>query len=229
MRAYAFLLLAACTAAPVPEKDEMQTAEHHLAPAWKQGDAWTVHYRKHGGGISALAGGPPGFEDRKWTFRVDARTREGGHISAQSEEHPRGGDIWRFVSAPNGRLLSVIDPYGEALFEPIADTPIFEPHRRPQGEVAHAWPRFPLDEDFGLDDAELRPRSHPAGNELEVTLVRARVRREGVLVRTARQRWEAGRPWWSVLRIEEESTDPEDTTAIVDLEAEVIAWPASTP
>jgi hypothetical protein len=226
-------LFAACTAAPVPENKEMQTAEQDLAPAWKQGDTWTVHYREHGGGIGGMAAvpGPPGFEENRWMFRVDARTPEGVHISAQSEEQPGGRDIWRFVFAPNGRLLHVINPWGDGAPEPPADTPIFELSRSLQEEVADAWPRFPLDEDFGVDDAELRQRSRPAGNELEVTLVHAGYDRwlEVDLVRTATQRWEAGRPWWSILRIEQETTGSKGTTAIVEIEAEVIAWPASTP
>jgi hypothetical protein len=41
MRAYAFLLLAACTAAPVPEKDEMQTAEHHLGALHRSSPRWS--------------------------------------------------------------------------------------------------------------------------------------------------------------------------------------------
>ena len=117
----------------------------------------------------------------------------------------------------NGRLLRVSNPWGEQPFEPVADTPVFERYLSLQEECADAWPRFPLDEDFGLDDAELRQRSYPAGNEFEVTLVHAghRAALEADFVRTATQRWQAGRPWWSILRIERESTGPEGTTAIV--------------
>lgn len=240
MRAYAFLLLTACTctaasppaenemqaAAPVPVENEMQTAEHHLAPAWQAGDTWTVRYRFRVLSMVNARDPPPAFAVTEWVYTVVDRDAEAVHISAYSEEKW----IWHFTFAPNGRLLSVRDPWGEDPFDAVADEPVVVLGDRGLREGASTWPRFPLEEDFGLDDSGLQQRSHPAGSELEVTLVRAGHHAGlGDLVRTATQRWQAGRPWWSILRIEEEYTGREGTTTTIKIEGEVIAWPASTP
>jgi hypothetical protein len=171
---------------------------------------------------------PPVIQERDWTYRVVETTREAVHISA--EEHGTAGllGIWHFTFAPNGRILSVASPRGLEPFVSVEDAPILGQ------EGVDAWPRFPLYEDFPLDDGDwhaVHQQSHPAGGELEVAIVRTRrkPRQVGAIARTATQRWEAGRPWWSTLRIEEKYTGLYRSVTYLKIEGEVIAWPASTP
>jgi dipeptidyl aminopeptidase/acylaminoacyl peptidase len=242
MRAYAFVLLTACTAAPPPAENEMQAAaitpmesetqppEHHLVPTWRTGDTWTVRLRRSVP-IMPISNPFPPFDDQEWTYKVVDRTPDVVHISARRDISPGPASIWRFTFAPNGRILSAANPWGEEPFVADADAPILDPDQELGQEVADAWPRFPLEEAFGPDDAELRQRSRPAGNELEVAIVRAGYDRwfDHDFVRTATQRWEPGRPWWSVLRIEEEYTSHKGTVTYLTIEGEVIAWPTNTP
>lgn len=225
MRMCVFLLLGACTAAPTPApmENEMQTVEQQLVPVWKEGDTWTVRYRARVSSIVKALDPPPAFEDSEWIYTVDDRSALAVHISARRDD-----ETWGLTFAPNGRLLSVRDPWYPEPVEVAADAPVFELDSPARRVGVEAWPRFPLDEDFGSDDSGQRQRSHPAGSELEVTLVRAGYDpAAGDVVRTATQRWQAGRPWWSILRIEAAYSD--GTTTTLQLEGEVIAWPASTP
>jgi hypothetical protein len=241
MKAYAFVWLTACTAAPAPVENEMPAAvvplenetrpeEHHFEPAWRTGDTWTVRLRM----LVPSMGGPrypPVIEEDDWTYRVVQTTPEAVHISATTDEKW----FWHFTFAPNGRILGIDNAWWAAPFVAVADAPLLHPVEQLAEQGADAWPRFPLEEDFGPDDAELRQRSRPFGNELEVAIIRAGYRAgydrwlEQDFVRTATQRWEPGRPWWSVLRIDEEYTNRHGTKTHLAIEGEVIAWPAGTP
>lgn len=240
MRAYAFVLLTACGAPHAPEENEVPPVaaplenetrpEDHFAPAWRTGDTWTVRLRTLDPGMRGPRY-PPEIQENDWIYRVVETTPEAVHISAQEDIGPRPQGIWHFIFAPNGRVLSVDNNLGDRPFVAVADAPILEPRQRLTRQCDDAWPRFPLEEDFGPDDAELRQRSRPFGNELEVAIIRAGHDRglERDFVRTATQRWEAGRPWWSILRIDEEYTNRHGTTTRLAMEGEVIAWPTGTP
>lgn len=228
MRSLAVILLAACAPTPAPTiaENQMQTADEHLEPAWTVGDRWTVRYRTRIPSMVKAPDPPPAFAEWDWVYEVVGRTADTVEISAYADEHEQW--IWRFVFAPNGRLLRVRDPWFDAPFDSVVDEPTLALFDRGGSEGASPWPRFPLDVDFGLDDSSLRQRSQSHDASLQVVITRIG-RSGGVdVIRTATERWDEGRPWWSTLRVETGyvgRTEPPE----MQIEGEVIAWPAGTP
>ncbi len=239
MRMIALILLASCAPAPAPEpaptptpppaenQTHDMTNDQYLVPAWNVGDTWTVRFRMRAPNPVKAPDPPPRFETKDWFYTVVGRDAHTVKLLAYSDEHW----YWHFDFTPRGRLLRRQNPWSEPPFEPVDDRPIFGLGTSGQHEGAEAWPRFPLEEDFELEGERegLQQSSRAIGSEMEVVIRSAGFDAGMNVVRTATQRWRPGRPWWSVMRIEVENTDDEGTATFVQIEGEVIAWPAGTP
>jgi hypothetical protein len=194
------------------------------APPWRVGDTWTVRFRFEVASMVAVSDPPRAFEEREWVYTVDGRTADTVRISAR----PNEGEVWLFTFAPNGRLLSVCDTYGEESFASVADEPAIVLYGWGRRDTAIAWPRFPLDEPFGSDDSPLRQRSHSVDGDLDVALLRERRRGGSYVVETVMQHWNAGRPWWSRIHIEEQAVAG-ITSDKVTLDGELVSWSLGAP
>lgn len=201
-----------------------------FAPNWREGDTWTVRYHDVG---PSWAKAKPDIEalvihEFDWVYTVDLHTPSLVRISC----YTRANWIWYLTFTPDGRLLKLENPSGN---DPPAnpDVPFFEAQRSLQEEGVSIWPRFPLEEDFEVDDSSPRQRSREVGSDLEVVVSRAEPSSvEHPSTRTATMRWQQGRPWWSTLRIDVEYPNDKGVEGFepyVELEGEVIAWPKSTP
>ena len=200
----------------------------HLAPNWNLGDTWTVRY--HLGEVKRTAGafGSMIKDEFDWVYTVVAATASLVKISC----HTEAASVWHLTFTPDGQLLTVESPIGEEHSAADLGVPYLKPYYHPQEEGVAVWPRFPLEEDFGLDDSSHRQRSRTIGSELEVAVFRAGRVFELDTNRTATMRWEEGRPWWSIMRIDMEFPNENGVgwhAPYTQLEGTVIAWPQSTP
>lgn len=216
-------LAAACTAAPRSSDSAelgVEPPTSSCAPVWSLGDSWTVRYRIEGVSMMKSLNPPLVFRDIDWIYTVVGITPTTVHIRAVG-----GRDsTWNLTFSTNGGLLMVDDPWMGELKQHDGDSPILSYYEDLQHEGVDGWPRFPVEEDFGAEGAAQTQRSRSIGSEREVVMVSAGGR-DIRHVRTATQRWEPGRPWWTVMRIESETTYDGPSVTRVEIEGEVIAWP----
>lgn len=200
----------------------------HLAPNWNYGDTWTVRY--HLGQVKRTAGafGSMIKDEFDWVYTVVAATPSLVKISC----HTEADSVWHLTFTPDGQLLTLESPIGEERAAADLGVPYLKSDYHPQEEGVAVWPRFPLEEDFGLDDSGHRQRSRTIGSELEVAVLRAGRVSDLVTSRTATMRWEEGRPWWSKMRIDMEFPNENGVgwyAPHTQIEGTVISWPQSTP
>jgi hypothetical protein len=200
----------------------------HLAPKWSLGDTWTIRYhvgevRRGGGEYASML-----VDEFDWVYTVVSHTPSLVTISCYTE----AAWIWHLTYTPDGQLLKLESPIGEERAAADLGVPYLKSYYHPQEEGVAVWPRFPLEEDFGLDDSAHRQRSRTLDSELEVAVLRAGRRFDLDTVRTATMRWEEGRPWWSKMRIDMEFPNENGVgwyAPYTQLEGTVIAWPKNTP
>ena len=164
---------------------ETEDKEVRFAPRWETGDRWRVRYRRLGPNPAKQKDAPPKVYESVWEYRVDELVDDAIHVSARPDDDATAE--WHIVFGTNGRTRSVNSQYGDVV-PPIAETPVLTLAEYPSERVLPAWPRFPIEEDFGPDGGSFTQCSKPSEEGYVVT-----IRREGS---TCRRTWYA--PWCSV-------------------------------
>ncbi len=221
-------LLGSMGCAPKPSLEERtveQTDDKRIrfAPTWEAGDRWRVRYRVLAPNPAKMRDAPPRYEESEFDYAVDKIDGDAVHISAQHEQ-----ERWQMVFARDGRLRSMITKYQEPE-EPGGDAPFFGLAFLAGERLVKAWPRFPLEQPYGLDDSALTQRTETSDGKMKVTLVRTGDDAGVGVKRTLVMHWEPGRPWWSRVEISAVNTWEGKTYNVAQVQGEVIAWPPSTP
>lgn len=228
------VLVTACAANPPPKEPQMHDeevdgtpteptpVEPRFSPRWRRGDSWVVRYRVAVPNPAKSASAPPRFEERDWRYTVDSVSPRGEvHVSALALDED--AEHWRMVFGKHGELLELEAPRADA--DAPTPGPFVHLSPAPAWGLTPSWPGFPVEPGaLSLEQGALVQQVATDGATWTVTMVRRGVDAGTDVERTVVQRWDAERPWWTMVRIDRRTTWKGQVHDALELEGHVTSW-----
>lgn len=224
----------ACAANPSAKDATMQDADAEstpsapppvtptLAPRWRTGDSWYVHYRVLVPTPAKSVTAPPSYEEHDWRYVVEEVDRD-GRARLLATALDEDADTWTMVLDGDGVLRELRAPRGDA--PEVGPGPLVPLEPGAAWNLSPAWPLLPIvpgERSFG--EGDLTQRASVDGSSWTVVLERRGSASGMDVERTVVQRWDGDRPWWSTITIERRSTWKDETFVELELEGRVVTW-----